>query len=95
VKRRHALIASSGLAIASAACTQDVVQASTDCASLMAQHDHAAAAASAEQEVTAAAVRDEGEKLCLEGKTEEGAAKLKEAISQISAGASRESNSRR
>ena len=93
MKRRHALIASSGLAIASAACTQDVVQASTDCASLMAQHDHAAA--SAEQEVTAAAARDEGERLCLEGKTEEGAAKLKEAISQISAGASRESNSGR
>ena len=28
--------------------------------------------------------RDEGEKLCLEGKAEKGAAKLNEAISQIS-----------
>lgn len=84
MKSRHALIASSGLAIACAACTQDAVQPSTDCASLLAQHDQAAAVASAEQDGTATTVRDEGEKLCLEGKAEKGAAKLNEAISQIS-----------
>lgn len=84
IKSRHAFIASSGLAIACAACTQDAVQPSTDCASLLAQLDQAAAVASASQEGTAAAARDEGEKLCLEGKVEKGAAKLNEAISQLS-----------
>lgn len=84
MKSRYAFIASSGLAIACAACTQDAVQPSTDCASLLAQLDQAAAVASAAQEGTAAAARNEGEKLCLEGKVKKGAAKLNEAILQIS-----------
>lgn len=84
MKNRHKLIASAALAIAPAACTQDAVQPHTDCASLLAQLDQAVATASAEQVGTALAEGDEGEKLCLEGKTEEGGAKLKEAISQIS-----------
>src|SRR5688572_23554821 len=83
MKSRHALIASSGLTIACAACTQDAVQPSTDCASLLAQCDQAAAV-SAEQASAASTARHEGEKLCVEGKVEEGGAKLSEAISQIS-----------
>ena len=86
MKFRHALIASAALAIAPAAFAQEEVQGATeDCASLQAQFDQAATTASPEQLSQAKSVRDEGEKLCSEGKTAEGAAKLKEAISQISA----------
>ena len=85
MKIRHVAIASLALAIAApAAFAQEEVQGSTDCASLQAQYDQAAAAATAEQLSAAKAARDEGEKLCSEGKQAEGAAKLKEAISQIS-----------
>jgi uncharacterized protein YdeI (BOF family) len=85
MKIRHVVIASAALAFGSAALAQEEVQAAQDCASLQAQYDQAAAAASAEQLSQAKAARDEGEKLCSEGKTAEGAAKLKEAISHISA----------
>ena len=85
MKIRHVVIASAALAFGSAALAQEEVQAGSDCASLQAQYDQAAAAASAEQLSAAKAARDEGEKLCSEGKSAEGAAKLKEAISQISA----------
>jgi hypothetical protein len=84
MKIRHIVIASAALAIGPAAFAQETVQGSTDCASLQAQYDQAAAAATAEQLSAAKAARDEGEKLCAEGKTAEGAAKLQEAISQIS-----------
>lgn len=84
MKISHVLIASAALAIAPAAFAQEEVQGSQDCASLQAQYDQAAAAATAEQLSQAKAARDEGEKLCAEGKQAEGAAKLKEAISQIS-----------
>ena len=87
MKNRHKLIASAALAIAPAACTQDAVQAHTDCASLLAQLDQAGAVASAETGGTALAAREEGEQLCLDGRTEEGVAKLEEAISQISSSA--------
>jgi hypothetical protein len=40
---------------------------------------------SAEQLTQAKVAADEGAKLCAEGKTAEGAAKLKEAISHVSA----------
>ncbi len=83
MKIRHAIIASAALAIGPAAFAQEAPQASADCASLQAQFDQAAATATAEQLSTAKAARDEGEKLCSEGKTAEGAAKLQEAISQI------------
>jgi hypothetical protein len=84
MKIRHVLIASAALAIGPAAFAQDVApQGTTDCATLQAQFDQHAAAATAEQLSQAKAARDEGEKLCSEGKTAEGAAKLKEAISQI------------
>jgi len=81
------VIASAALAFGSAALAQEteVQGAGGDCASLQAQYDQAAAAASAEQLSAAKAARDEGEKLCSEGKSAEGSAKLKEAISQISA----------
>ena len=86
MKFSHVAIASLALAVAPAAFAQDTeVQGSKDCASLQAQYDQAAAAASAEQLSQAKVARDEGEKLCSEGKTAEGSAKLKEAISQIAA----------
>lgn len=84
MKIRHIVIASAALAIGPAAfANEEAPQASSDCASLQAQFDQTAAAATAEQLSQAKAARDEGEKLCAEGKTAEGAAKLKEAISQI------------
>ena len=87
MKIRHVLIASAALALAPAAFAQETAapEATADCASLQAQYDQAAATVSAEQLSQAKAARDEGQKLCSEGKTAEGAAKLKEAISQISA----------
>jgi len=85
MKIRHVVIASAALAIAPAAFAQETVQSTADCASLQAQYDQVASAATAEQLSQAKAARDEGEKLCSEGKAAEGAAKLKEAISQISA----------
>jgi len=86
MKIRHVLIASAALAFGSTALAQEEVQAAgQDCAALQAQYDQAASAASAEQLSQAKAARDEGEKLCSEGKTAEGAAKLQEAISAISA----------
>jgi hypothetical protein len=84
MKIRHAIIASAALAFGPAALAQDAPQGTSDCAALQAQYDQHAAAATAEQLSQAKATRDEGEKLCAEGKTAEGAAKLQEAISQIS-----------
>ena len=86
MKISHVLIASAALAIAPAAFAQEETQGSTeDCATLQAQFDQVSASASAEQMSQAKVVRDEGAKLCAEGKTAEGAAKLKEAISHVSA----------
>ena len=83
-KIRHILIASAALAVGPAIAQETAPQGSSDCASLQAQFDQVASAATAEQMSAAEAARDEGEKLCAEGKTAEGAAKLQEAISQIS-----------
>ena len=84
--KNYVAIASLALVVAApAAFAQEAVQGATDCASLQAQSDQAASAATAAQLSQAKAARDEGEKLCSEGKTAEGAAKLKEAISQIAA----------
>lgn len=86
MKFRHVLIASAALAIAPAAFAQEEAQgAQEDCASLQAQFDQAATTSSAEQLTQAKVVADEGARLCAEGKTAEGAAKLKEAISHVSA----------
>jgi hypothetical protein len=85
MKIRHVVIASAALAFGSTAFAQEEVQAGGDCASLQAQYDQAAATASAEQLSAAKAASDEGKRLCSEGKSAEGAAKLKEAISAISA----------
>jgi len=93
MKFRHTLIAASAvLAISPVALAQEEVQGTQDCAALQAQFDQAASAATAEQVTAAKTARDEGEKLCSEGKSAEGAAKLKEAISQIS-GASQQPRS--
>jgi hypothetical protein len=83
---RQIAIASAVVAISTAACSQDAAEASTDCASLLAQYDQGVSVESAEYVSAARAARDQGEKICLDGRTEEGAAKLIEAISRISAG---------
>jgi hypothetical protein len=74
------------LVVAATGCTQETAQPTRDCASLLAQFDQRVHAAGAEQVNTAMAARAIGEKLCLEGKTKDGAAKLNEAISQIPGG---------
>jgi hypothetical protein len=78
MKVSHILIASAAL-VAGPAIAQDatVPQAGADCASLQAQWDQSASTASAEQTASA----DEGKRLCAEGKTAEGVAKLNEALS--------------
>jgi len=81
----HIVVAGAALAFAPFAMAEEAVQGTADCASLQAQYDQAAATATAEQVSAAKAARDEGEKLCSEGKSAEGSAKLKEAISQIAA----------
>src|SRR5262245_27301077 len=85
MKIRHILIASVALA-AGPAFAQDAAspQASADCASLPSQADQAASTASSEQMSAAKSAIDEGKKLCSEGKTAEGSAKLQEALSAIS-----------
>ena len=95
MKISRCVVASATVCAAVTACTQDAVQASTDCASLLAQYDQAAAVASAEQVSTATAAREEGHDLCLEGRSADGSAKLIEAISQISAGVPGATNSRK
>ena len=86
MKIRHVLIASAALALAPAAFAQEESQGATeDCATLQAQFEQAASTSSAEQLTQAKVVADEGAKLCAEGKNAEGAAKLKEAISSVSA----------
>jgi len=85
MKIRHILIASAALAVGPAIAQETAApQGASDCASLQTQFDQAAASASAEQVSAAKAARDEGEKLCAEGKTEEGMAKLQEAVSAVS-----------
>jgi len=81
---RYSLIAASAvLAISPVAFAEDSAQAAQDCAALVQQYEQAAATSTAEQIGKAKAARDEGEKLCADGKSAEGAAKLKDAISQI------------
>jgi hypothetical protein len=83
---RQIAIASAAVAISTAACSRDVAKGTTDCASLLAQYDQGASVASVEYVSAAKAARVQGEKICLDGRTEEGAAKLIEAISRLSAG---------
>jgi hypothetical protein len=86
MKLRYTIIAASAmLAISPVVLAEEAVQATQDCAALQAQFDQAASAATAEQVSQAKQARADGDKLCSEGKTAEGAAKLKEAISQIAA----------
>ena len=84
MKMRQILIASAALAVGPAIAQDSAPQASGDCATLQAQVDQAASTASSEQMSAAQAAIDEGKKLCAEGRAEEGAAKLQEAISAIS-----------
>ena len=85
MKIRHILIASAALA-AGPAFAQDAAppQASAECASLQAQFDQQASTASSDQVRAAKGARNKGEKLCSQGKTEKGVAKLQEAISALS-----------
>ena len=84
MKIRHVLIASAALAFGPTAFAQEEPPGCSGLCGAAGPVRPGAAAASAEQLSQAKAARDEGEKLCAEGKTAEGAAKLKEAISQIS-----------
>ena len=84
MKVRHILIASAALAVGPAIAQDVAPQAAADCATIQAQIDQAAATASSEQMSAAQAAIDEGKKLCAEGRSEEGAAKLQEAMSVIS-----------
>ena len=85
MKVSHILIASAAL-VGGPAIAQDAMapQAGADCASLQAQWDQTASTASAEQLSSAQASADEGKRLCAEGKTAEGVAKLQEALSGVS-----------
>jgi hypothetical protein len=86
MKLTYSIVAASAvLAFAPVAMAEEAVQGTSDCASLHAQYDQAASTATVEQVSKAQMARDEGKKLCDEGKSAEGAAKLKEAISQIAA----------
>ena len=53
------------------------------CATLQAKFDTDVATAQSSSAASAQATRDEGAKLCAEGRTDEGIAKLKEALSQL------------
>ena len=55
------------------------------CATLQTKFDADVATAQASIAASAQSARDEGAKLCAEGRTDEGIAKLKEALSQLSA----------
>ena len=55
------------------------------CTTLQTKFDADVATAQSSAAATAQATRDEGAKLCAEGRTDEGIAKLKEALSQLSA----------
>ena len=85
MKVSHILIASAAL-VGGPAIAQDagVTTAGADCASLQAQWDQTASTASAEQLSSAQASADEGKRLCAEGKSAEGVAKLQEALSGVS-----------
>jgi hypothetical protein len=95
VKISRRLVASVAVGIAAKACSPDVEQTSPDCASLLAQYDQGIHAAAADNVNESAAIREKGEQLCLKGKTEDGAAKLNEAILQMSGGSTDEPPSRR
>ena len=84
MKIRHILIATAAFAAGPAIAQEAASQATGDCATLQAQVDQAASTASSDQLSVAQAAIDEGKKLCAEGRTEEGAAKLQEAITAIS-----------
>ena len=84
MKVHHILIASAALAVGPAIAQDVAPQATGDCATLQAQLDQAASTASSEQMSAAQAAIDEGKKLCAEGRSAEGAAKLQEAMSVIS-----------
>jgi len=54
-----------------------------DCSKLQAEFDKQATTAQAAQADQARAIRDEGAKLCAEGKSEEGVKRLQEAIQAL------------
>ena len=58
---------------------------SESCATLQTKFDTDVATSQSSSAASAQSIRDEGAKLCAEGRTDEGIAKLKEAISALSA----------
>jgi hypothetical protein len=90
MKLRNSLVlAGAVLAFSPVAMAQEETQADPgqSCEALQSQYDQQAATAASDKISEAQAAREEGGKLCAEGKTEEGAAKLKEALSLLQGGA--------
>lgn len=89
MKLRNSLVlAGAVLAFSPAAFGQEAAQdTSQSCAALQSQYDQQAATAASDKISEAQAAREEGGKLCAEGKADEGAAKLKEALSLLQGGA--------
>lgn len=91
MKIRSIVVAGAALAFAPFAMAQDsAVQAGADCASLQAQYDQIKTQATAESVSAAEQAYQEGQRLCAEGKSDEGAAKLQEALTQLQGGAATE-----
>jgi hypothetical protein len=90
MKIRHLITAASAAVLLSPfAMAQEPAAAPTgsdeSCATLQTKIDADIATAQSSSAAQVQSLRDEGAKLCAEGRTEEGIAKLKEALSHLSA----------
>lgn len=82
MKLRHSIVvASAVLAFAPAALASE--DAGKSCTALQYQFDKEVVSASSESVGQAQSLREQGGKLCAEGKNDEGAAKIKEALTLI------------
>jgi len=82
MKIRHSIvIAGAVLAFAPAAFAGDTADKS--CTTLQEQFDNAIAAAQSDRVGEAQSLRDEGGKLCAEGEYDQGASKIKEALTLL------------
>lgn len=84
MKVRYLIAATTAAVLVSAAALAgDPAYADKTCSSLQTQFDKDVTTASSGNVGQAQSLRDEGAKLCSEGKSAEGASKLKEAISAL------------
>jgi len=82
MKVRHSIVlASAVLAFAPAAMASE--DAGKSCTALQHQFDKEVVSASSDRVGEAQSLREQGGKLCAEGKSDEGAARIKEALSLI------------